>query len=61
MIFLLLVPLQKLQLSNADRARVTLISGLVAVGYVTLVYLIFYPSIRLLMWIMSEGFKGATS
>jgi hypothetical protein len=41
-IFLLLVPLQKLQLSNADRARVTLISGLVAVGYVTLVYLIFY-------------------
>jgi Predicted membrane protein (DUF2142) len=41
-IFLLLVPLQKLQLSTADRARVTLISGLVAVGYVTLVYLIFY-------------------
>ena len=41
-IFLLLVPLQKLQLSKADRARVTLISGLVAVGYVTLVYLIFY-------------------
>ena len=36
-LFLLLVPLQKLQLSNADRARVTLISGLVAVGYVTLV------------------------
>src|SRR3954449_4421049 len=41
-IFLLLVPLQKLQLRNADRARVTVISGLVAVGYVTLVYLIFY-------------------
>ena len=41
-IFLLLVPLQKLQLSNTDRVRVTLISGLVAVGYVTLVYLIFY-------------------
>jgi uncharacterized membrane protein len=41
-IFLLLVPMQKLQLGNADRARVTLISGLVVVGYVTLVYLIFY-------------------
>jgi len=41
-IFLLLVPLQKLQLSGADRARVSLISGLVVVGYVTLVYLIFY-------------------
>jgi uncharacterized membrane protein len=38
----MLVPLQKLQLSNTDRVRVTLISGLVAVGYVTLVYLIFY-------------------
>jgi uncharacterized membrane protein len=41
-VLLMLVPLQKLQLSNTDRVRVTLISGLVTVGYVTLVYLIFY-------------------
>jgi uncharacterized membrane protein len=41
-ILLLLVPLQKLQLSRADRARVTVISGLVVFGYVTLVYLIFF-------------------
>jgi uncharacterized membrane protein len=32
----------KLQLSSADRARVTLISGLVFVAYVTLVHLIFH-------------------
>ncbi len=41
-IFLLLVPLQKLQLGNATRARVTVITGLVVLGYVTLVYLIFF-------------------
>jgi uncharacterized membrane protein len=41
-IFLLLAPLEKLHLSNANRARVTVISGVVALGYVTLVYLIFY-------------------
>jgi uncharacterized membrane protein len=41
-VILMLVPLQKLQLSNTDRVRVTVISGLVAVGYVILVYLIFY-------------------
>jgi uncharacterized membrane protein len=41
-VLLMLVPLQKLQLSTTDRVRVTVISGLAAVGYVTLVYLIFY-------------------
>jgi hypothetical protein len=41
-ILLLLLPLQKLQLSNAERVRVTVISGLVVLGYVTLVYLIFF-------------------
>ena len=41
-IVLLLVPLQKLQLGNATRARVTVITRLVVLGYVTLVYLIFF-------------------
>jgi uncharacterized membrane protein len=41
-VFLLLVPVQKLQLDGAVRARVTVISGLVVLGYVVLVYLIFF-------------------
>jgi hypothetical protein len=36
------VPLQKLQLDGAVRARVTVISGLVVLGYIVLVYLIFF-------------------
>jgi hypothetical protein len=39
---LLLVPLQKLPLVDATRARVMIISGLTALSYVVLVYLIFY-------------------
>jgi uncharacterized membrane protein len=39
---LFLVPLQKLQVSGATRARVAVISGLVVLSYVMLVYLIFY-------------------
>jgi uncharacterized membrane protein len=41
-VLLLLVPLQKLQLDGAIRARVTVITGLVVLGYVVLVYLIFF-------------------
>jgi uncharacterized membrane protein len=41
-ILLLLVPLQKLQLDGAVRARVTVVTGLVVVGYIVLVYLIFF-------------------
>jgi uncharacterized membrane protein len=41
-VLLLLVPLQKLQLDGAVRARVTVITGLVVLGYVVLVYLIFF-------------------
>ncbi len=41
-VLLLLVPLQKLQLDGAVRARVIVISGLVVVGYIVLVYLIFF-------------------
>jgi uncharacterized membrane protein len=41
-VFLLLVPVQKLQLDGAVRARVTVITGLVVLGYVVLVYLIFF-------------------
>jgi uncharacterized membrane protein len=41
-VLLLLVPLQKLQLDGAVRARVTVISGLVVLGYIVLVYLIFF-------------------
>jgi uncharacterized membrane protein len=41
-VFLLLVPLQKLQLDGAVRARLIVITGLVVLGYVVLVYLIFF-------------------
>jgi uncharacterized membrane protein len=41
-VLLLLVPLQKLQLDGAVRARVIVITGLVVLGYVVLVYLIFF-------------------
>src|SRR5215471_15691259 len=41
-VLLLLAPLQKLQLEGAARARVTVITGLVVLGYVALVYLIFF-------------------
>ena len=41
-VLLLIVPLQKLQVSGSTRARVVVISGLVVLSYVILVYLIFY-------------------
>ena len=41
-ILLLLVPLQKLRLARATRARVIIITGLTVLGYVTVVYLIFF-------------------
>jgi uncharacterized membrane protein len=41
-VLLLLAPLQKLQLEGAARVRVTVITGLVVLGYVALVYLIFF-------------------
>ena len=41
-VLLLIVPLQKLQVSGATRSRVAVISGLVFFSYVILVYLIFY-------------------
>ena len=45
-VLLLLVPIQKLQLDGAARARVALITGLAVLGYFVLVYLIFFLSIR---------------
>ena len=39
---LFLVPIQKLQVSGATRARVAVITGLVVLSYVILVYLIFF-------------------
>src|SRR6266436_4695261 len=39
---LVLVPLQKLQLDSATRARVTVITGLAVLGYIAVVYLIFF-------------------
>jgi uncharacterized membrane protein len=39
---LTLAPLQKLQVDGATRARVVGITGLTVLGYVTLVYLIFF-------------------
>jgi hypothetical protein len=41
-ILLLLVPLQKLQLEGATRTRVMVITGLTVLGYVAVVYLIFF-------------------
>jgi uncharacterized membrane protein len=41
-VLLLFVPLQKLQLDGAVRARVTVITGVVVLGYIVLVYLIFF-------------------
>jgi uncharacterized membrane protein len=41
-VLLMLVPLQKLQLDGAVRARLIGITGLVVLGYVVLVYLIFF-------------------
>ena len=41
-VLLLLVPLQKLQLDAAVRARVAVMTGLTVLGYVVLVYLIFF-------------------
>jgi hypothetical protein len=41
-VLLLLVPLQKLQLDGPTRVRVIVIAGLTVVGYVALVYLIFF-------------------
>jgi hypothetical protein len=41
-ILLVLVPLQKLQLNGTTRARLIVMSGLTTLGYVALVYLIFY-------------------
>jgi len=39
---LVLAPMQKLKLSSATRARVTVITGLTVLSYVTVVYLIFF-------------------
>jgi uncharacterized membrane protein len=39
---LILAPLQKLKLASATRARVTVITGLTVLSYVTVVYLIFF-------------------
>ena len=41
-VFLFLVPLQKLQVSSATRARVAVITGLVVLSYLSVVYLIFF-------------------
>jgi uncharacterized membrane protein len=41
-VLLLLVPLQKLKLDAAVRTRVAVITGLVVLGYIILVYLIFF-------------------
>src|SRR6266487_1943698 len=41
-VFLLLVPLQKVNLDGAVRARVAVITGLAVLGYVVMVYLIFF-------------------
>jgi uncharacterized membrane protein len=41
-ITLLIVPLEKLDLKGPERARVALITGLTALAYIVMVYLIFY-------------------
>ena len=41
-VLLMLAPLQRLELGRATRSRVMIISGLTVLGYVILVYLIFF-------------------
>jgi uncharacterized membrane protein len=41
-VLLMLVPLQRLQLDGAARARVALMTGLGVLGYIAVVYLIFF-------------------
>lgn len=41
-VLLMLVPLQRLQLDGASRARVALMTGLGVLGYIAVVYLIFF-------------------
>jgi uncharacterized membrane protein len=41
-VLLLFVPLQRIQLDGAARARVAVLTGLAVLGYVVLVYLIFF-------------------
>ena len=41
-VLLMLVPLQRLRLDGAARARVMIMSGLTVLGYIVLVYLIFF-------------------
>lgn len=41
-VLLILAPVQRLQLDGATRARIAVVTGLAALGYVVLVYLIFF-------------------
>jgi uncharacterized membrane protein len=41
-VLLMLMPFQRLQLDGAERARVTVMTGLAVLGYVVIVYLIFF-------------------
>ena len=55
---LFLVPLQKLWMSGATRARVAVISGLVVLSYVIVVYLIFYLTYKSLDADHVRGVQG---
>ena len=58
-ILLLLVPLQKLRLARATRARVMVITGLTVLSYFAVVYLIFFlpihPWILTMSWASRDG------
>jgi hypothetical protein len=58
---LMLVPFQRLQLDGTTRARVAAMTGLAALSYVAVVYLIFFSPIRPSTWTMSGAFRDAIS
>src|SRR5215208_6607253 len=60
-VLLVVVPLEKLKLDGAARARVILITGFTVLGYVVLVYLIFFSPTHRSMLIMFGAFRAVIS
>ena len=60
-VLLLLVPLQKVPLDGATRARVAVMTGLAALSYIVMVYLIFFLTYTPVDSPMSWAFKDVTS
>ena len=57
-VLLLLVPLQKVPLDGATRARVAVMTGLAALSYIVMVYLIFFPHLHACRFAHVLGVQG---